>query len=39
VLTEGNHQTAADYLRELRDTAQEALREMRLLIFNCARLS
>jgi signal transduction histidine kinase len=33
VLTEGNHQTAADYLRELRDTAQEALREMRLLIF------
>ena len=25
--------SAADYLRELRDTAQEALREMRLLIF------
>ncbi len=25
--------TAADHLRELRDTAQEALREMRLLIF------
>ena len=33
LLAEGNHQTAGDYLRELRDTAQEALREMRLLIF------
>ncbi len=32
-LTAGNHPPAAEYLRELRDTAQEALREMRLLIF------
>jgi PAS domain S-box-containing protein len=33
LLDEGNRRTASDYLRELRDTAQEALREMRLLIF------
>jgi len=33
LLTTGQHLEAADHLRELRDTAQEALREMRLLIF------
>jgi PAS domain S-box-containing protein len=33
LLTAGKHPEAADHLRELRDTAQEALREMRLLIF------
>ena len=33
LLTAGQHAEAADHLRELRDTAQEALREMRLLIF------
>ena len=33
LLTNGQHVPAADHLRELRDTAQEALREMRLLIF------
>jgi PAS domain S-box-containing protein len=33
LLTAGKHLEAADHLRELRDTAQEALREMRLLIF------
>jgi signal transduction histidine kinase len=33
LLTAGKHLDAADHLRELRDTAQEALREMRLLIF------
>jgi signal transduction histidine kinase len=33
LLTSGQHLAAADHLRELRDTAQEALREMRLLIF------
>jgi len=33
LLTAGQHIEAADHLRELRDTAQEALREMRLLIF------
>jgi len=32
-LTAGDQVAAADHLRELRDTAQEALREMRLLIF------
>ncbi len=32
-LTAGSPLPAAEYLRELRDTAQEALREMRLLIF------
>ncbi len=32
-LTAGDQAQAADYLRDLRDTAQEALREMRLLIF------
>jgi signal transduction histidine kinase len=33
MLSAGDYQTAVDYLRELRDTAQESLREMRLLIF------
>jgi signal transduction histidine kinase len=33
LLTAGQHAEAADHMRELRDTAQEALREMRLLIF------
>jgi len=33
LLATGDTNTATDYLRELRDTAQEALREMRLLIF------
>ena len=33
LLTAGQHADAADHLRDLRDTAQEALREMRLLIF------
>jgi PAS domain S-box-containing protein len=33
LLQVGQPPEAADYLRELRDTAQEALREMRLLIF------
>jgi PAS domain S-box-containing protein len=33
LLESGNGSSAADYLREVRDTAQEALREMRLLIF------
>ncbi|OGO15667.1 MAG: hypothetical protein A2Y93_06705 [Chloroflexi bacterium RBG_13_68_17] len=33
LLTNGRTQEAAEHLRELRDTAQEALREMRLLIF------
>ncbi len=33
LLTTGKDMEAADHLRELRDTAQEALREMRLLIF------
>jgi len=33
LLTSGEHPAAAEHLRELRDTAQEALREMRLLIF------
>jgi len=33
LLTAGQHAEATDHLRELRDTAQEALREMRLLIF------
>jgi PAS domain S-box-containing protein len=33
LLTAGQQTEATDYLRELRDTAQEALREMRLLIF------
>ena len=37
LLTSGETQTAADHLRELRDTAQEALREMRLLIFELRR--
>jgi PAS domain S-box-containing protein len=33
LLVSGDGQAATDYLRELRDTAQEALREMRLLIY------
>ncbi len=33
LLTNGRADEAASHLRELRDTAQEALREMRLLIF------
>jgi signal transduction histidine kinase len=33
LLSSGKGAEAADHLRELRDTAQEALREMRLLIF------
>lgn len=33
MLQSGNNDTAAEYLGELRETAQEALREMRLLIF------
>jgi PAS domain S-box-containing protein len=33
LLENGNGASAAGYLREVRDTAQEALREMRLLIF------
>jgi PAS domain S-box-containing protein len=33
LLIAGQSKMAADHLRELRDTAQEALREMRLLIF------
>lgn len=37
LLGSGETQTAADHLRELRDTAQEALREMRLLIFELRR--
>jgi PAS domain S-box-containing protein len=33
LLVSGQQTPAAEYLREVRDTAQEALREMRLLIF------
>lgn len=33
LLAIGDYSTAAEHLRELRDTAQEALREMRLLIY------
>ena len=33
LLVAGQHVQAAEHLRELRETAQEALREMRLLIF------
>jgi signal transduction histidine kinase len=33
LLTMGDYSNAAEHLRELRDTAQEALQEMRLLIF------
>jgi signal transduction histidine kinase len=36
-LVAGETETAAGHLRELRDTAQEALREMRLLIFELHR--
>jgi GAF domain-containing protein/anti-sigma regulatory factor (Ser/Thr protein kinase) len=37
LLVSGETQTAAGHLRDLRDTAQEALREMRLLIFELHR--
>jgi signal transduction histidine kinase len=37
LLVSGETETAAGHLRELRDTAQEALREMRLLIFELRR--
>jgi PAS domain S-box-containing protein len=33
LLTAGEHVDAAEYLREARDTAREALREMRLMIY------
>lgn len=39
LLTNSKHQAAAQHLRELRDTAQEALREMRLLIFELRPLA
>ncbi len=39
LLTSGDHATAAGHLRELRDTAQEALGEMRLLIFELRPLA
>jgi signal transduction histidine kinase len=39
VLATGDTVTAGDHLHELRDTAQEALREMRLLIFELRPLA
>jgi PAS domain S-box-containing protein len=39
LLTDGKHLEAAEHLRELRDTAQEALREMRLLIYELRPLA
>jgi PAS domain S-box-containing protein len=39
LLADGKNLEAADHLRELRDTAQEALREMRLLIFELRPLA
>lgn len=39
LLTSGDHATAAGHLRELRDTAREALGEMRLLIFELRPLA
>jgi PAS domain S-box-containing protein len=39
LLTSGQGETAAEYLRDARDTAQEALREMRLLIFELRPLA
>jgi signal transduction histidine kinase len=39
LLTSGQQATAAEYLRDARDTAQEALREMRLLIFELRPLA
>jgi PAS domain S-box-containing protein len=39
LLDNGDHYGAAGHLRELRDTAQEALREMRLLIFELRPLA
>jgi signal transduction histidine kinase len=39
LLAASEHGMAADHLRELRDTAQEALREMRLLIFELRPLA
>jgi signal transduction histidine kinase len=38
-LDEGDESPAVEYLHELRDTAQEALREMRLLIFELRPLA
>jgi signal transduction histidine kinase len=38
-LAEGDQAPAVEYLQELRDTAQEALREMRLLIFELRPLA
>jgi signal transduction histidine kinase len=39
MMQDGEHIQAADALREMRDTAQEALREMRLLIFQLRPLA
>jgi signal transduction histidine kinase len=39
LLTTGQEAPAAEYLRDARDTAQEALREMRLLIFELRPLA
>lgn len=39
LLTSGDHSTAAGHLRDLRDTAQEALGEMRLLIYELRPLA
>ena len=39
LLTAGDQAQAADHLRSLRDTAQDALREMRLLIFELRPLA
>jgi len=39
LLADGKNLEAAEHLRELRDTAQEALREMRLLIFELRPLA
>jgi PAS domain S-box-containing protein len=39
LLVSGQGETAAEYLRDARDTAQEALREMRLLIFELRPLA
>ena len=39
LLSKGQAETAAGHLRELRDTAQEALHEMRLLIFELRPLA
>jgi PAS domain S-box-containing protein len=39
LLTTGQESIAAEYLRDARDTAQEALREMRLLVFELRPLA